>query len=68
MTRIYYFLVWQCAVCGIVRFCVKRFLEKNPLFKDKPLVKKLLQSSWLSFISLSAALIGFFYVNYVMEG
>ena len=41
MTRIFYFLVFAQAVCGIfVRFFVKRFLEKNPLVKDKPLVKK----------------------------
>ena len=68
MTRIYYFLVIAMAVCGIsARFFVKRFLEKNPLVKDKPLVKKLLQSSWLSFISIFAALVGFLYINYVMK-
>ena len=68
MTRIFYFLVIAQAVCGMfVRFFVKRFLEKNPLVKDKPLVKKLLQSSWLSTISIMAALIGFSYINYVKK-
>lgn len=68
MTRIFYFLVFAQAVCGIfVRFFVKRFLEKNPLVKDKPLVKKLLQSSWLSLASIMAALIGFLYINYVKK-
>ena len=68
MTRIFYFLVFTQAVCGIsARFFVKRFLEKNPLVKDKPLVKKLLQSSWLVFCSIMAALIGFFYLNYVIK-
>ena len=68
MTRIYYFLVIATAVCGIsARFFVKRFLEKNPLVKDKPLVKKLLQSSWLSLASIMAALIGFLYINYVKK-
>ena len=68
MTRIFYFLVFTQAVCGIsARFFVKRFLEKNPLVKDKPLVKKLLQSSWLSTISIMAALIGFSYINYVKK-
>ena len=68
MTRIYYFLVIAMAVCGIsARFFVKRFLEKNPLVKDKPLVKKLLQSSWLSLASIMAALIGFLYINYVKK-
>ena len=68
MTRIFYFLVFTQAVCGIsARFFVKRFLKKNPLVKDKPLVKKLLQSSWLSTISILAALIGFLYINYVKK-
>ena len=68
MTRIFYFLVFTQAVCGIsARFFVKRFLEKNPLVKDKPLVKKLLQSSWLSLASIMAALIGFLYINYVKK-
>ena len=68
MTRLYYFLVIAMAVCGIsARFFVKRFLEKNPLVKDKPLVKKLLQSSWLSLASIMAALIGFLYINYVKK-
>ena len=68
MTRIFYFLVFAQAVCGIsARFFVKRFLEKNPLVKDKPLVKKLLQSSFLSTISIFAALVGFLYINYVMK-
>ena len=68
MTRIYYFQIIAQAVCGIsARFFVKRFLEKNPLVKDKPLVKKLLQSSWLSLASIMAALIGFLYINYVKK-
>ena len=68
MTRIFYFLVFTQAVCGIsARFFVKRFLKKNPLVKDKPLVKKLLQSSWLSTFSIMSALIGFSYINYVKK-
>ena len=68
MTRIYYFLVIIVALCGIfVRVTLRRFLEKNPLVKDKPLVKKLLRSSFLSTISIFAALVGFLYINYVMK-
>jgi len=68
VTRIYYFLVFIQALVSIsLRFLIRRFLDNNPLIRDKPLVKKLMQSSWLFFIGFKLALIGFFYLNYVMN-
>ena len=64
MTRIAYTIVLvEAVICISLRFLVRRFLENKHL----PLLKKLMQSSWLSFIGIMASLVLFSYLNYVVE-
>ena len=64
MTRIAYTIVLvEAVICISLRFLVRRFLENWHLHG----LKKLLQSSWLSFIGIMAALVLFLYLNYVVE-
>ena len=64
MTRIAYIIVLCQAVISIsLRFLIRRLLANKPL----PGVKKLMQSSWLSFLGIMSALIGFLYLNYVVK-
>jgi len=64
VTRIAYTIVLvEAVICISLRFLVRRFLENKHL----PLLKKLMQSSWLSFIGIMASLVLFSYLNYVVE-
>ena len=67
MTRVYYILIFGQAMVGIsLRFLIRRFLENNPLVRDKPLVKKIVQFfPW--FLNILVAVIGFLYLNYVKK-
>jgi len=64
VTRIAYTIVLvEAVICISLRFFVRRFLEHWHLHG----LKKLMQSSWLSFIGIMASLVLFAYLNYVVE-
>ena len=68
MTRVYYFIIFGQAMVGIsLRFLIRRFLANNPLVRNKPLVKNILQSYFPFGLNILVALIGFLYLKYVMK-
>ena len=68
MTRVYYILIFGQAMVGIsLRFLIRRILANNPLLRDKPLVKNILQSPYLLCLGILVAVFGFLYLNYVVE-
>ena len=74
MTRTVYTVVLiEAVICISLRFLIRRFLENKPLVSVKKLMQplhkleKLMQSSWLSFVGVMSALVGFLYLNFVVE-
>ena len=74
MTRIVYTVVLiEAVICISLRFLVRRFLENKPLVPFKKLMQpldkleKLMQSSWLSFVGVMSALVGFLHLNFIVE-
>ena len=73
MTRTVYTVVLiEAVICISLRFLIRRFLENKPLLSVKKLMQpldkleKLMQSPWLSFLGVMSALVGFFYLNFVV--
>jgi len=74
VTRIVYTVVLiEAVICISLRFLVRRFLENKPLVPFKKLIQpldkleKLMQSSWLSFVGVMSALVGFLHLNFIVE-
>jgi len=64
VTRIAYTIVLvEAVICISLRFLIRRFQENQHL----PWLKKLLHSSWLSFIGIMTSLAIFAHLNYVVE-
>ena len=74
MTRIVYTVVLiEAVICISLRFLIMRFLENKPsvpfqkLLQPLDKLEKLMQSSWLSFVGVMSALVGFLSLNFVVE-